>query len=867
MARKSSSLFDALFNAGYYEPSATEAAGQGAFDTLTFGFMPKVSGAIGAAIAREVRPDLFEDQTFGETYGQARDTLRGRQKALAQQYPLSTFAGGVAGGVLNPVGKGVNTVGGAVKSGAKFGGLYGLGSSDTGKIGQIDENYIGDALTGAALGGALGGTFQAGLQGIRGLRGQKTIPSEQQKILDISKRFNVPLSKGQVTQNLQQQVKEDLLTSGAEGLNASQLMKNSKKLQNDAFQKAILDLRRDLGKDEFVRKGQSLEKIVDKVINKARNEKEVVNKAYDFAKDSIGFLNLKDVKGFNKFIKPKFVDEALTPDNAPQTFSQLKTFNKIFDKAPKDSVGIDFKRLESYRQGLTRAYGAAQGQDRFGLKLLSNQFDDYLDSTIERALIEGDFNVLENFKKARALNTDWMKKYSAKDSSQFGKKFIETILEGSEPYDAEILSNKILGAHKYGFSPQAKSIVNELKKHVGTDSAEFDGVKLEIAQKILKPLMNNKGDINFNNPYVQTYKNNLNDSLPFLKEIFNAKEIEALRDLGDLGSVVYQSKKSVTNPSQSGLTKSITEQFKNIPVIGEAITLSKSLPYVKSLPEGIAEIQAKSAFNPKAVERAASALDAKSSNLPNVGALATQAELGKLAGDVLEEETLDTLDGETQESNNPFANYSDQELEALLQEEAVQSNPYSEMSDDDLMSLYQESSVQSPQERQYQPNANSLEKVSINTGMNPSFVERVVMVESGGNPNARNPNSSASGLFQFTNGTWKDMVNRYGTETGIGLKDKNNPEANMIFGTLFLRDNALKLQSYLNREPNEGEVYASHVLGVNGFKKLAKNMGKNQIAALSFPKEAAANKNLFYKNGRPLTNEQVYQIFQNKMIG
>lgn len=44
-----------------------------------------------------------------------------------------------------------------------------------------------------------------------------------------------------------------------------------------------------------------------------------------------------------------------------------------------------------------------------------------------------------------------------------------------------------------------------------------------------------------------------------------------------------------------------------------------------------------------------------------------------------------------------------------------------------------------------------------NLGSLPAVFQRIVQCESGGNPRAQNPTSSASGLFQFIDGTWANF--------------------------------------------------------------------------------------------------------------
>jgi hypothetical protein len=227
------------------------------------------------------------------------------------------------------------------------------------------------------------------------------------------------------------------------------------------------------------------------------------------------------------------------------------------------------------------------------------------------------------------------------------------------------------------------------------------------------------------------------------------------------------------------------------------------------------------------------------------------------------------------EADDELRNLSDEELMQLynnqedsgpVAEELSPEMPNEEqeylnsLSDEELMRLYNEAET---------PQAESIPQLidssAAEAGLNPAFVQKVAQVESGLNPNARNPNSSASGLFQFTNSTWREVVNKYGKEYGVTVRDKNDPQANAQMAALYLRDNANKLARVLGREPSQGEVYATHFLGLGGANKLIKNYGKGQIAAALFPREAKANRSVFYQNGRPITVEELYNYFSKQM--
>ena len=59
----------------------------------------------------------------------------------------------------------------------------------------------------------------------------------------------------------------------------------------------------------------------------------------------------------------------------------------------------------------------------------------------------------------------------------------------------------------------------------------------------------------------------------------------------------------------------------------------------------------------------------------------------------------------------------------------------------------------------------------------------------------------------------------------------------------------------MGRDPTSGELYAAHVLGAQGSARLIETVRSNpgaQAAAL-FPEAAAANKGLFYRDGRAVS--------------
>lgn len=97
--------------------------------------------------------------------------------------------------------------------------------------------------------------------------------------------------------------------------------------------------------------------------------------------------------------------------------------------------------------------------------------------------------------------------------------------------------------------------------------------------------------------------------------------------------------------------------------------------------------------------------------------------------------------------------------------------------------------------------------------ISPNFLQKVALLESGNNPMAKSPKSTAKGLYQFTDPTAKSY----------GLSDPFDPIASTEAFKSLTSDNAVKLKSILGREPTEAELYLAHQQGAAGAAKLIQN--------------------------------------------
>jgi hypothetical protein len=139
------------------------------------------------------------------------------------------------------------------------------------------------------------------------------------------------------------------------------------------------------------------------------------------------------------------------------------------------------------------------------------------------------------------------------------------------------------------------------------------------------------------------------------------------------------------------------------------------------------------------------------------------------------------------------------------------------------------------------------------------------MLESGGDANARAKTSSAGGMFQFLDGTWKQLTKEMGKN--YSLEDKFDPRKAAEVMAYFTEKNKKQLEKSTGGPASNTDLYMAHFLGAGGASKFLNAMGRNPnaLAADMDPRAARANKNIYYdESGKPRTLKQVYDLMSSK---
>jgi hypothetical protein len=180
----------------------------------------------------------------------------------------------------------------------------------------------------------------------------------------------------------------------------------------------------------------------------------------------------------------------------------------------------------------------------------------------------------------------------------------------------------------------------------------------------------------------------------------------------------------------------------------------------------------------------------------------------------------------------------------------------------------------------------ALRSASARSGTSFDYLLKTAMRESGMNASATARTSSATGLFQFIEQTWLELVKDEGPRMGLGahaaqieerangtyhvadpaarreiLALRKDPEISAAMAGEFARRNAEFLSAKLGRAPTEGELYIAHFLGAGGASRLIRHAAENPTASAAdlFPAQAASNRGIFYKrNGTERSIGDVY---------
>jgi len=139
------------------------------------------------------------------------------------------------------------------------------------------------------------------------------------------------------------------------------------------------------------------------------------------------------------------------------------------------------------------------------------------------------------------------------------------------------------------------------------------------------------------------------------------------------------------------------------------------------------------------------------------------------------------------------------------------------------------------------------------------YLRRIKAAESGGNPYAKSPLSSASGLYGFTKGAFEGL--------GYKWEDRFNPKVQEEAARKLTDQTYNYLQKKGIKDPTFTDLYGAHWFGPQGYTKLASTPDNTSIANVFSSGVLKANPNLLKKDGTPKTVGEVKGLIAQKVGG
>lgn len=189
----------------------------------------------------------------------------------------------------------------------------------------------------------------------------------------------------------------------------------------------------------------------------------------------------------------------------------------------------------------------------------------------------------------------------------------------------------------------------------------------------------------------------------------------------------------------------------------------------------------------------------------------------------------------------------------------------------------------------------AIKAASDKTGVDFAYLVNKAAQESGFRTEVKAKTSSATGLYQFTEQTWLQMVRDNGGQYGVGglaskietrsdgsltvrdratrqhiLALRKNPELAAAMAAEYASDNKEFLADRVGGTVGRTELYMAHFLGAGGAAEFLQARASNPQAkaASLLPEAAAANRSVFYdETGKARTVSQIYDRFAAKMEG
>jgi len=371
----------------------------------------------------------------------------------------------------------------------------------------------------------------------------------------LSKEFRTDLTKGQVTGNTRQIETEEAIRQGINGDDPQKVLLAQQSRQQQQLRQAR-DAERQGVIDTPVQAGGIISEGVQKASAKLDSEIAAAYREVGDAGASFEGKNLTALlKGVRKGIQEGgLLDSQLTPGSM-RVMREFRALSKKVRSASKardagQIRAVDFAQFELARRRMGRIIDTipfTNKTDRRTAVILKGQLDKYLDDAFDSAMFSGDPNALSLMKKARALRTEFGKRFEVRQGDKEAGRIMQKMLQDNPT--TEQVTNMLIGFGDIGGSAKliAPKVVDRLNTVLGNNSDEMLALKEAVLLKIIPDV---RGAVSPAKARSSINKA-LNSAPTLMKSLFTPDELARMRNFETLLRRL-ELPANAQNPSSSG---------------------------------------------------------------------------------------------------------------------------------------------------------------------------------------------------------------------------------------------------------------------------------------------------------------------------
>lgn len=590
---------------------------RGAEQGLTFGFMDEGQAAIASGIGWLA--DKYygnENRSWGDNYSDAKMKLEEELEIASEKNPLAYLGGNIAGGAVTGI-AGLSKIPNALKTasttlgrrgrealmGAMGAGVYGVGNAKQGE--DLGDAFVDNAaagfITAPILGAAMSGIGSAGSKILK--KGAKAtgekLKAGNSKLADDAgdielvskaraKNANpdriyadtdklpeaIPLSKGQVDNNLPQLRQEYRAEKAILGEKSKAAIDSLNDAQKQAIEKNIIGLNKG-GIKNKAEVGEEISDFIGKDYKKLKGE---ARKLYNSSAKPLQSSSIKQTKYFDDVVTRAEKELQTFPLDIQESFGN--EINRIIKRNAKGKIdgrtSLDLQQIENLRKSLNKEV-FRNSQDKVkgaAASKIVNILDDAQDNWLMDNLVKGDTSSIQAIKQARAKYAQIKKKYTGNFVSNKIRKDIIGVIENGDELAPEAVFNAVYGFSKTGKNSEALKLINTLSNY--NDGALKPVLRQGLFSRIYQKSLEHGSDNVISVAKMRTELNSLlNDNPTIVKKVFSGEDITQLRELKNVLNVINRkNQEGVRNPSGSGIFNydSFLNLVDKFPAIGPLVT-------------------------------------------------------------------------------------------------------------------------------------------------------------------------------------------------------------------------------------------------------------------------------------------------------